>query len=82
MTTSANSVGITARHFHPGYSFSVVTEGVQTVHPDGRPSYTAKAGDVIYEEPFKVSQTRTTEPTKVVIVRVLDKGQPATVPAQ
>jgi quercetin dioxygenase-like cupin family protein len=78
VTVSLNSAGVAARHFHPAHSYSYLLEGSQTISPDGKPSYAVKAGDLQHEAPFEVSATRTTDPTKVLVVRILEKGKPAT----
>lgn len=78
VTVSSNSAGVAARHFHPAHSYSYLLEGSQTISPDGKPSYAVKAGDLQYEAPFEVSATRTTDPTRVLVVRILEKGKPAT----
>jgi len=66
------------RHFHPGHSFSWIIEGSQTVHPDGAAPYDVTIGDIIHEEPFEISATGNAAPTKVLVLRILEKGQPAT----
>lgn len=82
ITHLTNSVGTAARHSHPAHSFSYIIEGSQTISPDGRPSKVSKAGDVQYEAPYAVSSTNTTEPTKVLNIRILEKGKPVTIPAK
>jgi hypothetical protein len=66
------------RHFHPGHSFSWIIEGSQTVYPDGATPYDVTTGDVIHEQPFQISATGNTAPTKVLVLRILEKGQPPT----
>ena len=63
-----------ARHFHPAHSYSYLLEGSQTISPDGKPPYTVKAGDLQHEAPLEVSATRTTDPTKVLVVRIIEKA--------
>jgi hypothetical protein len=77
-----STVGTAARHSHPAHSFTYVIEGAQTISPDGQPSKTARAGDIQYEAPYAVSSTRTTEPTKSINIRILEKGKPVTIPAK
>ncbi len=67
-----------SRHFHPGPVFVYVIEGEFTVDTEkGRQTF--KAGEV-YEEPLRgVMQgwnLSTTNPTKLVVFQVGDKGQP------
>lgn len=81
ITHLTNGVGTAARHSHPAHSFSYIIEGAQTISPDGKPSKVSKAGDIQYEAPYAISSTNTTEPTKVLNIRILEKGKPVTIPA-
>lgn len=76
-----NSVGGTGRHSHPAHSYTYVIEGAQMQLPDGGTPITARAGEVYHEAPGAISATRTLEPSKVLVVRVAEKGKPVTVPA-
>jgi len=67
-----------SKHFHPAYSFGWMIEGSQTRHVDGKPPQTFRAGDVTQENPGEVSESDILTPTKVLLFRILQKGQPAT----
>jgi quercetin dioxygenase-like cupin family protein len=67
-----------SKHFHPAYSFAWMIEGSQVRYVDGKPSQTFRAGDVTQENPGEVSESDILTPTKVLLFRILQKGQPAT----
>ena len=73
---ASNGPGEGTRHSHPGHVFTWIIEGSQEIEFDGEPPRTLKAGDLAHEEPNKISKTRNTAPSKVVIFRLLEKGLP------
>lgn len=78
ISVASNGPRTGTRHYHPAHSFSWMIEGSQTVRPDGKAAYEVKAGDVMHEAPFEISETVNANPTKVLIFRILEKGQPVT----
>jgi quercetin dioxygenase-like cupin family protein len=71
--------GDSGRHYHSGQSLTYVLAGSETWEVDGKPAATVKAGDFLYDEPQRLHRTMNTAPLKLLIVRVLEKGKPATV---
>ena len=67
-----------SKHFHPAYSFAWMIEGSQTRYVDGKPPQTFHVGDVTQENPGEISESDILTPTKVLLFRILQKGQPAT----
>jgi len=67
-----------SKHFHPAYSFAWMIEGSQTRYVDGKPPQTFRVGDVTQENPGEVSESDILTPTKVLLFRILQKGQPPT----
>jgi cupin domain len=74
---AANGPGESARHYHPGHVFTWVIEGSQEIEFDGKPPLRLAAGDLGHEAPSQISRSRNTGPSRVVIFRILEKGQPA-----
>ncbi len=71
--------GVAARHYHPGPELVYVLEGSLTLEPDGQPSVTLKAGDTAHNPSKHVHSARnasTTEPAKVLVFMIGEKGQP------
>jgi quercetin dioxygenase-like cupin family protein len=66
------------KHYHPAQSLSYVLEGSETWELEGKPKVTLKPGDFLYDEARQVHQTGNTAPLKLLIVRILEKGKPAT----
>jgi quercetin dioxygenase-like cupin family protein len=67
-----------SKHSHPAYSFAWMLEGSQTRFVDGKPPQTFHVGDVTQENPGEVSESDILTPTRVLLFRILQKGQPAT----
>jgi quercetin dioxygenase-like cupin family protein len=67
-----------SKHSHPAYSFAWMLEGSQVRFVEGRPPQTFKVGDVTQENPGEVSESDILTPTRVLLFRILQKGQPAT----
>ena len=67
-----------SKHSHPAYSFAWMIEGSQRRFVDGKPPETFHKGDVTQENPGEVSESDILTPTKVLLFRILQKGQPPT----
>jgi quercetin dioxygenase-like cupin family protein len=67
-----------SKHSHPAYSFAWMLEGSQTRFVDGQPPQTFKVGDVTQENPGEISESDILTPTRVLLFRILQKGQPPT----
>jgi hypothetical protein len=70
------------KHSHPAFSFAWMIEGSQTRFVDGKPPQTFRVGDVTQEDPGEVSESDILTPTRVLLFRILQKGQPATTRVQ
>jgi len=71
--------GTSGKHYHPGHSFTWVIEGAETYELDGKPVKIVKAGDVLHEEPMQVHTVENQSPVKLLVMRIVEKGKPATV---
>jgi quercetin dioxygenase-like cupin family protein len=67
-----------SKHFHPAYSFAWMIEGSQRRFVEGKPPETFRKGDVTQENPGEVSESDILTPTRVLLFRILQKGQPPT----
>ena len=67
-----------SKHSHPAYSFAWMLEGSQVRFVEGKPPQTFKVGDVTQENPGEISESDILTPTRVLLFRILQKGQPAT----
>ena len=65
-------------HYHPAHSFAWVIEGSEVKAVQGRPPVIAKAGEMLYEGPMEVHETHNDAPTKVLLLRIAEKGKPVT----
>lgn len=72
-------VGTSGLHYHPAYSFAWVIEGSQVKAAQGKPSITARAGELLTEAPMEINETVTAAPAKVLLLRISEKGKPVTV---
>jgi hypothetical protein len=70
--------GTSGPHYHPAYSFAYVINGVQVKSTQGR-AVTTPAGQIQIEAPMEVHETVSSEPAKVLVLRIAEKGKPATV---
>jgi quercetin dioxygenase-like cupin family protein len=69
----------TGKHYHPGDELAYILEGSLILEQEGKPPVTLKAGDVIHNPaklPHNGKNASTTAPAKVVVVYVVEKGQP------
>lgn len=73
--------GVAAWHYHPGDSVTYILEGSQVrENADGKTVY--HAGELIADLARRVHRTENEAPVKMLIVRVLDKGQPEMIAAE
>lgn len=70
------------QHYHNAYSFAWMIEGSQRRMVEGKPVESFKVGDVVVEAPREVSSSDILAPTKVLLVRIAEKGKPLTVRVQ
>jgi uncharacterized cupin superfamily protein len=71
--------GTSGKHYHPGHSFTWVIEGSETYELEGKPARIVNAGDVLHEEPMQVHTVENQSPVKLLVIRIAEKGKPATV---
>ena len=71
--------GTSGPHYHPGESFTYILEGSEVYQVEGTSRTVAKTGDLLHEKPMQIHTTGNTAPVKLLVVRILDKGQPDTV---
>ena len=71
--------GQSAKHYHPGYSFSYMIEGSRTVKEDGAPPQIVRTGGIHFEAPMKANISENAGPAKVVTFRIVEKGKPESV---
>jgi quercetin dioxygenase-like cupin family protein len=73
-------------HMHPdGHEIAYVIEGSAVLELEGEPARTAKAGEgwhIQANVPHGGRNGSTTEPVRLVIVRIKPKDKPATVPVK
>jgi quercetin dioxygenase-like cupin family protein len=76
----------TPRHMHPdGHEIVYVLEGVTRAEIDGRENRNYGVGEVVHvppNVPHVGANASTTEPLKVLIVRIRDKSKPLMVPVK
>ena len=75
-----------AEHRHNASTFVYVLEGSVVMQVKGGQAVTLKAGETFYETPDDIhtvsKNASKTQPAKILVVLVKDKGAPATVPAK
>ena len=73
------------KHFHPGPEFAYVLDGSLILENEGQAPKTIKAGEA-FHNPAKIvhdaKNGSTTAPTKVLVVMIIEKGQPLATPVQ
>jgi len=78
--------GTSDAHRHNGCTFVYVLEGAVVTKIDDGPEKTYKPGEMFYEPPLHLHavsrNASASEPAKFLVFRVIEKGKPATVPAQ
>jgi quercetin dioxygenase-like cupin family protein len=73
------------RHYHPGPELIYVLEGSLILEPDGHAPATLKTGESSHMPAKHIHNARNasaTEPVKVVVFLVGEKGQPLATPVQ
>ncbi len=78
--------GTSDAHRHNGCTFVYVLEGAVVTKIDDGPEKIYKPGEMFYEPPLHLHavsrNASVSEPAKFLVFRVIEKGKPATVPAQ
>ena len=77
--------GVAGRHTHPGPELAYVMEGTLIFEVDGQPPVTLKAGESVHVPAKQIHNAKngsTTEPVKVLVFMVGEKGQPLATPVQ
>jgi quercetin dioxygenase-like cupin family protein len=77
--------GVAGRHYHPGPELAYVLEGSLIFDLDGQPPVTLKAGESVHVPAKHIHNAKngsTTEPVKVIVFMVGEKGQPLTTQVQ
>ena len=73
------------KHYHPGNEVNYVLEGSGVLEIDGKPPITLQAGGTHHIQPREVHDARNTsatDPLKILVFWVTDKGQPLTIPVK
>ena len=74
--------GATGIHYHPGHETAYVLEGSVILEMEGHPSRALKAGDSSYVPAKHIhggKNASATDPVKILVFRIHEKGQPVTV---
>ncbi|HEV8676994.1 MAG TPA: cupin domain-containing protein [Methylomirabilota bacterium] len=69
------------KHFHPGHEVAYVLSGSLIREVEGQPSTPMKAGESAYipaKVPHETKNASTTEPLKLLVFRIHEKGHPVT----
>jgi quercetin dioxygenase-like cupin family protein len=80
----------TPKHYHPGHEFAYVLEGAGVLEEDGKAPVALKAGVHFHlrsssqkaEYVHAAKNTSATDPLKILVVLITDKGQPLAVPVK
>jgi quercetin dioxygenase-like cupin family protein len=73
------------KHYHPGNVFVYILEGSGLLEIEGKPAVTQKAGSIFHEPPKQVQDFKNaskTEPVKLLVMFISEKGQPLSVPVE
>lgn len=76
--------GVAGKHYHPGPELVFILEGALVLDPDSQPSVTLKAGESAHipaKHVHNAKNASATEPSKVLVFLVGEKGQPLATPA-
>ena len=77
--------GMSGRHSHPGPEVAYVLEGSLVVEPEGKPALTLKKGETFHNPAKAVHYAKngsTTQPAKVLVVLIGEKGAPLSTPVK
>jgi quercetin dioxygenase-like cupin family protein len=70
------------KHYHPGNVFVYILEGAGSLEIEGKPAVIQQAGSIFHEPPKQVQNFKNaskTEPLKILVMFISEKGQPRTV---
>jgi quercetin dioxygenase-like cupin family protein len=73
------SPGTSGRHYHPAHSFTWILEGSEAYTLEGQPTRTVSTGELLHEAPMQVHSLDNQSPVKLLVLRIAEKGKPATV---
>ena len=76
---------VAGRHFHPGPEFFYVLEGTVIAEPDGHPPVTLKKGETGHNPTRHVHNAKngsTSEPARVLVFLLSEKGKPLATPVE
>lgn len=71
--------GTSGKHYHPAHSFTWILEGSEAYTLEGQPTRTVSTGDLLHESPMQVHTLENDRPVKLLVLRIAEKGTPATV---
>ena len=71
--------GTSGKHYHPGHSFTYILDGSESYAVEGQPGRTVRTGDALHEAPMQVHTVDNLSAVKLLVIRVIEKGKPATV---
>ena len=77
--------GVAGRHSHPGPEVAYVLEGSLVVEPEGQPPFTLKKGETFHNPAKAVHNAKNgsaTQPAKVLVVLIGEKGAPLSTPVK
>ena len=77
MMIAVTLVVVAGRHSHPGPEVAYVLEGSLVVEPEGQPPLTLKKGETFHNPAKAVHNAKngsTTQPAKVLVVLIGEKG--------
>jgi len=77
--------GAAGRHFHPGPEVAYILEGSFVLEPEGKPPVMLKKGDSFHNPAKGVHNAKNgskTEPAKVLVVLIGEKGAPLSTPVK
>ncbi len=73
------------KHYHPGHEIGYLIEGTGVLEVEGKPPVPVNSGEAFYQPPKQVHNFRnpsTTNPNKLLLFFIPEKGQPFVVPVQ
>jgi quercetin dioxygenase-like cupin family protein len=72
----------TGKHRHPGDTYVYILNGSMKLEEEGKAPVTVNRGEVFYESPNGVYNAISANGTKVLIVRIYEKGKPLSTPVK
>lgn len=73
------SPGTSGKHYHPAHSFTWILEGSEAYTLAGQPTKTVNTGELLHEDPMQVHSLDNQSPVKLLVLRIAERGKPATV---